>query len=131
MDPSSVLRVMVVEDTHDIADAMVLLLQLWGYQTAVVYDGEQALATAKSFHPDAVLLDIGLPRMDGFELASQLRRLPGLTKTLLVAITSYGRESDIQRGKEVGIDLHFLKPVDPSEVQKVLSKLEKSGHGWV
>jgi CheY-like chemotaxis protein len=122
---------MVVEDMHDLADSMALLLQLWGYQTAVVYDGEQAIETAKSFRPDAVLLDIGLPGMDGFELASQLRRLPGLTETLLVAITSYGRESDIQRGKEVGIDLHFLKPVDPSEVQRVLSKVENRGRGWV
>ncbi len=130
MVTSSSLRILVVEDTYDIADTMVLLLQLWGYQTAVVYDGEQALETAPSFRPDVVLLDIGLPGMDGFELASHLRRLPGLTKTLLVAISSYGRETDIRRGRTVGIDFHFLKPVDPSEVRKLLAKVENSGRRW-
>jgi CheY-like chemotaxis protein len=125
MDAPSVLRILVVDDTHDIADTMALLLQLWGYQTVAVYEGQQAVESATTFLPDVVLLDIGLPGIDGFEVARRLRRLPALAKTLLVAVTSYGRAADIQRGKEAGIDLHFLKPVDPNEIKKVLETATK------
>ena len=72
-----------------------------------------------------VLLDIGLPGIDGFEVARRLRRLPALAKTLLVAVTSYGRAADIQRGKEAGIDLHYLKPADPIQLKQLLMQAEK------
>jgi two-component system, chemotaxis family, CheB/CheR fusion protein len=121
-DPASCLRILVVEDLHDSADSMAMLLRLWGHEVAVAYDGAGALRTATVLPPDVVLLDIGLPRMDGWEVARQLRLLPGMDKALLLAVTGYGREEDIQRCKEVGIDQHFLKPVDPSELRNVLAR---------
>ncbi len=114
------LRILVVEDQHDTADSTGLLLQFWGYKPTVVYDGKKAIDVAPTLCPDVVFLDIGLPDVNGYEVALRLRGMPELTKTLLVAITGYGRPADIQRCKEVGIDLHFLKPADPEEIKNVL-----------
>ncbi|HEY7428684.1 MAG TPA: response regulator [Gemmataceae bacterium] len=126
-NPSSALRILVVEDLHDSADSLALLLRLWGYESVVAYDGLSALDMASAHSPDVVLLDIGLPGMDGCEAARQLRQLPGMDKALLLAITGYGHKADIQRCKEAGIDSHFLKPVDPAELQQVLRRAEQFG----
>jgi two-component system CheB/CheR fusion protein len=123
MQPS--LRILVVEDLHDSANSMAILLKLWGYQSAIAYDGEFACELATTFRPDVVLLDIGLPGMDGYEVARQLRQLPGMATALLVAITGYGREADVQRGKEAGIYSHFLKPVDPDRLKQLLTTAPK------
>lgn len=80
---------------------------------------------AATFRPDVVLLDIGLPRMNGYDVARQLRRLLGMDTTLLVAITGCGQEADVQRCKQAGIDRHFLKPVDPDELKQLLATAEK------
>jgi two-component system CheB/CheR fusion protein len=80
---------------------------------------------AMTLRPDVVFLDIGLPDMDGCEVARRLRRMPELTETLLVAITGYGRVADIQRCQESGIDLHFLKPVDPNQFRQLLMQAEE------
>jgi CheY-like chemotaxis protein len=119
---------LVVEDSHDSADSLGLLLELWDYQAVITYDGEGALQAALANSPDVVFLDIGLPGIDGCEVARQLRRLPGTANALLVAITGYGREADVQRCKEAGIDCYFLKPVDPAELKRLLAKAEKFGH---
>jgi CheY-like chemotaxis protein len=126
MNPLS-LRILVVEDLRDSADSLGLLLKLWGYEAEVTYDGEHALAAASSAPPDVVFLDIGLPGMDGFEVARRLRRLPGTARSLLVAITGYGQEDDVRRCKEAGIDYHFLKPADPLELEKLLARAEQLG----
>src|SRR5215469_5384521 len=120
-------HILVVEDLHDSADSMGLLLQLWGYQAVVTYDGAGALAAASATPPDVVILDIGLPGMDGYEVARRLRQLPGMATALLVAITGYGRMADVLCCKEAGIDFHFLKPADPAELQELLAKAEKLG----
>src|SRR5262249_41060537 len=125
MQPS--LRILVVEDVHDSADSLGLLFELWGYQAVITYHGADALAAASSTLPDVVFLDIGLPGMDGYEVARRLRQLPGMTTALLVAITGYGRKTDVQRCKEAGIDCHFLKPADPAELKELLTKAEKLG----
>ena len=124
MHQPSALRILVVEDLRDSAHAMALLLELWGYQSAVAYDGERACEVATTFHPDVVFLDIGLPGIDGWQVARQLRRLPGMATALLVAITGYGHKNDVQRSKEAGIDRHFVKPVDPDQLQLILAKAE-------
>lgn len=123
MQPS--LRILVVEDLHDSAHSMAILLKLWGYQSAIAYDGEFACELALSFRPDVVLLDIGLPGMDGYEVARRLRQLPEMATALLVAITGYGRDADVQRGKEAGIDYYFLKPTDPDQLRQLLATAEK------
>ena len=127
MDASFSLRVLIVDDQHDTANALATLIGLWGYETDVAYDGLSALDAASVKPPDVVLLDLGLPGMDGYEVARQLRRLPALDTALLVAISGHGQEADVQRCKEVGIDSHFLKPMDPDELQKVLAKAEILG----
>ena len=123
------LSILVVEDQAEAADSMVLLLEKLGYNPVVVYEGKHAIKIASTFRVDVVFLDIRLPDIDGFEVARQLRRIPEHTKTLVVAITGYEQEADIQRFKEVGIDLHFLKPVGPETIKQVLMSWEQIGDG--
>ena len=124
-NPLSSLRILVVDDSHDAADFLAQLLEIWGYEAVVSYDGERALDAASANPPDVVLLDLGLPGMDGYEVGSRLRRLPGMNTALVIAISGYGREGDVQRCKEAGIDCHYLKPVDPDELKKVLADVVK------
>jgi CheY-like chemotaxis protein len=112
--------VLVVDDCHDAADSLALLLKRWGYQAAVAYDGASALAAALARPPVAVLLDMVMPGMDGCEVARRLRRQPQTAKALLIALTGYGREEDVRLCREAGIDLHLLKPCDPEELRRVL-----------
>ena len=119
------MRILVVEDQRDSADSLALLLQFWGYEAAIAYDGRNALDAAWVTPADVVFLDIALPGMDGYEVARRLRRLPGMGTALLVALTGYGQEADVQRCKEAGIDRHFLKPTDPDELKQLLAKAEK------
>jgi two-component system, chemotaxis family, CheB/CheR fusion protein len=127
--PPLSLRVLVVEDEPHMADCLALLLQRWGHETSVAYHGPGALGVVATFQPEVVLLDIGLPDMDGYEVARQLRQRPGMEKCLLVALTGHGHEDDVRRCKEAGIDCHFVKPVDPAELKEVLAKAERLGPG--
>ncbi len=127
-DTTSGLRILIVEDLHDSADSLAILVRLWGHDVLVVYDGLSALEAGLANPPDVVLLDIGLPKMNGYDLARRFREAPATAEALLVAITGYGREIDVQRCKEAGIDHHFLKPVDPAELQQVLAKAAQRGH---
>jgi len=117
-------RVLVVEDNVDAAETLADLLRLWGYEVGVVYDGQAAVETAPGFRPDAVLLDIGLPRMNGYEVARWLRRQPDLGGVLLIAVTGYGQASDRARGHEAGFDHHLVKPVDIELLRRLLSELK-------
>ena len=118
--PPVPLRVLVVDDNHDAADSLALLLKCWGYAPAVAYDGPAALALAAAEPPPVALLDIGLPGMDGCEVARRLRTLPGTARALLVAVTGHGQEEDVRRCYEAGIDLHLIKPIDPEELRATL-----------
>ena len=106
-------RVLVVDDHRDVADSLAVLLQLQGYQVHTAYDGPAALKQAEAFPPDVVALDIGLPGMDGYEIARRLRKLPGLANVLIVAVTGYGRPQDIRMSMEAGINHHLVKPLNP------------------
>jgi CheY-like chemotaxis protein len=117
----SPLRVLIVDDCRDAADALAVLLVLWGYEPAVAYDGPAALALAAAEPPAAALLDLALPRMDGWELARRLRQLPAMGRALLIAVTGRGREEDVERCCKAGFDLHVYKPFDPDEVRQVLA----------
>jgi PAS domain S-box-containing protein len=119
------LRILVIEDNRDAADSLRLLLHIMGHEAKVAYAGPEGVAAAKEWPPEVVLCDIGLPGIDGYEVARQLRRLPGMAKTLLVAITGYGQEPDVKRSKEAGIDHHFLKPIDPAQLKQVLANAKK------
>jgi two-component system CheB/CheR fusion protein len=117
------LRVLVVENEVAMAEMLGMLLELWGHTVQAVHDGPAALAAASTFCPKVVLCDIGLPGMNGYELARQLRQLEGLNKSMLVAITGYGQEEDQRRAREAGFDHHLIKPVDPAALAKLLTSL--------
>ena len=115
-------RVLVVDDNRDLAESLAMVLGLWGHDVTVAFDGPAALTAARARPPEVVFLDIGLPYMDGFEVAKQMRREPDLRRARIVAITGYGRDEDRRRSQEVGIDLHLTKPVDPTDLQPLLAE---------
>jgi CheY-like chemotaxis protein len=116
------LRVLVIEDNFDAAEGLATLLELWKHEVRVVHDGLSALAAARECHPEVVLLDIGLPGLDGYQVAARLRGEADLAQPLLVAMTGYGQEEDRRRSEEVGIAHHFVKPIEPAELKSVLEK---------
>jgi CheY-like chemotaxis protein len=114
-------RVLVVDDNQDAADSLVVLLRLLGQEVGTAYDGPTALARAGEFRPDLVFLDLGMPGMDGYEVARRLRRERQLTGVVLVALTGWGQEEDRRRSCEAGFDHHLVKPVEPNTVEKLLA----------
>jgi signal transduction histidine kinase/putative methionine-R-sulfoxide reductase with GAF domain len=114
------LRVLVVDDGHDAAQMLAMLLSSWQHEVAVAHDGPSAIAEALRFLPDVVLLDIGLPLMDGYEVARRLRADPRLDQVCLIAITGYGQATDRQRSQAAGFDLHLVKPIDTRELAELL-----------
>lgn len=114
------MRVLVVDDNVDACVVLGHVLRLQGYGVQTAYTGSAALQAALDWRPDLVLLDIGLPEIDGYEIARRLRREPGFKNVRLVAMTGYGRESDIQLAREAGFEAHLLKPVDLTELEKLL-----------
>jgi len=119
-DPPSGLRVLVVDDNVDAADSLAALLRLGGQTVTVAYDGRTALEHASSERPDVVLLDIGLPGMNGYEVAGALRTLLG-DGVLIAAVTGYGQDADARRAAEAGFDHHLIKPVDAGSLERVLA----------
>ncbi|WP_177207730.1 hybrid sensor histidine kinase/response regulator [Massilia yuzhufengensis] len=117
------LRILVVDDNVDAAAMLAMLLEASGHQVAVEHGGLQALARAEAGPPEVCLLDIGLPGMDGTELAQRLRRLPGTAGAVLVAVTGYGQESDRERTRAAGFDHHLVKPLDTRELFAILEKV--------
>jgi PAS domain S-box-containing protein len=114
-------RVLVVDDNVDAAESMALLLRMRRHEVRVVHDGPSAIQAASDFQPEVVLLDIGLPGMSGYEVARKLRQAPGGRKLILAAMTGYGQEEDRRRSQEAGFDQHFTKPVDPEQVEVLLT----------
>jgi len=114
-------RILVVDDNFDAAESMQLMLEKSGHAVAVVHDGLEALDAARDFRPDVVLLDIGLPGMDGFELAAALRALPETSRAHLIAVSGYGQDKDRARSAKAGIDLHLVKPVDPAKLHDAIN----------
>ncbi len=113
----------MVDDNPDTADRLGRMLGLAGHQVRVVHEGPRALAEAAAFAPDIVLLDIGLPGMDSYEVARRLKREPGTRKALLVAVTGYGQDEDRKRAREAGFDRHLVKPVEPTTLEELLAGL--------
>ena len=107
------LRILVVDDNRDAADSLHLLLEFSGHQVAVAYSGHDGLQAAEQYRPDVVLCDIGLPGLDGYGVARQLRDNPATAKARLIAVTAYGQDEDRRRSHEAGFEQHLVKPVDP------------------
>jgi CheY-like chemotaxis protein len=115
--------VLIVDDNEDAADMLSTYLEAVGHVTTVAHDGPTALHAATGFGPDAALVDIGLPVMDGYELANRLREQPGLERLTLIAVTGYGLPADRERSATAGFDAHLVKPVDLEELKRLLRSL--------
>ena len=122
-------RILVVDDNHDSALSLAMVLTIMAHETPTAHDGETALATAEEFHPDVVLLDIGLPKMNGYEVAQRIREKAWGTTMFLIAVTGWGQAEDRARSAEVGLNMHLVKPVEPSALQAVLVGLNRSANG--
>jgi CheY-like chemotaxis protein len=116
-------KILVVDDNVDSADSLALLLELNGHDIRVAYDGQTALTIAKTFRPDVVLLDIGLPVFNGYQVAEQLRAEPETLRAVLVALTGYGQPEDQRRVKEARFDYHLVKPVDLEALGKLINSV--------
>ncbi len=117
------LRVLVVDDNEDAADMLALIFEQNGFDTRIAHDGADALRIAGDFVPNLAIVDIGLPVMDGYELAHRLKHSPELKDVRLIALTGYGQSEDIRRSREAGFDEHFVKPVDLDRLQVAMTRL--------
>jgi CheY-like chemotaxis protein/anti-sigma regulatory factor (Ser/Thr protein kinase) len=117
-------RVLVVDDNVDAAELLGEVLELDGHEVSVVHDGTAALGRVETFAPEVVFLDIGLPGLDGYEVARRLRRRPGGAELRLVAVTGYGQASDRQRSREAGFDHHLVKPVELDTVRALVAETD-------
>jgi len=118
---------LVVDDNVDAAQVTALLLEGIGCETRTAHDGNAALAEAEIFQPAIVLLDLGLPDLDGYEVARRIRALPCGGKLLLVAISGWGRDEDREQSKHAGFDHHLIKPVDPDVLIQIVREATTSG----
>lgn len=116
-------RILVVDDNPDSALSMAMMLSMMGHETRTAHDGEAAVATAEAFRPQVVLLDIGLPKLNGYEVAQRIRKEEWGTSMFLVAITGWGQDEDRRRSEDVGMNLHLVKPVEPSALDRLLADL--------
>jgi two-component system CheB/CheR fusion protein len=116
-------RILIVEDNRDAAESLTMLLELLGHHVRAVHDGATALEVGAANVPDVMLVDIGLPGMDGYELARRVRGHPALEKVVLVALTGYGRDEDRRQALTAGFDHHLVKPIDPSILQDLVGGL--------
>ncbi len=123
------IRVLVVDDNAAFADSFSRLVGRWGHDCQRAYDGPAALAAAEHFRPDLAVLDIGMPGMDGCELARRLRQLPGLECLVLIAVTGYSDEAHRRQCDRAGFAFYFVKPADPADLESLLDVLgrEKAG----
>jgi CheY-like chemotaxis protein len=116
-------RILVVDDNHDSALSLAMMLSIMGHETRTAHDGESAVATAESFLPEVILLDIGLPKLNGYEVAQRIREQPWGTSMFLIAVTGWGQDEDRQRSSEVGLNVHMVKPVEPAALEQLLAGL--------
>jgi PAS domain S-box-containing protein len=120
-------RVLIVDDNYDGADSLAMLLEEVGHETHLAHDGVEALEVAERIRPDAVLLDIGLPKLNGYEVCQRLRERPWADELVIVALTGWGQEEDRQRSLDAGFDTHLVKPVDHSLLMRLLASLPSRG----
>jgi signal transduction histidine kinase len=116
-------RVLVVDDNKDAAESLAMLLSMNGHEVCTAYGGAAGLEQAVSFKPNVIVLDLGMPGMDGYEVARRVRQLPGGRAIVLVALTGWGQEEDRHRTQEAGFDFHLVKPVDPATLEELLATL--------
>ena len=125
--PTPERRLLVVDDNVDAAEGLAAMLQIWGYTVETAYDGPSAIERARAKPPNGAILDIGLPQMNGYEVARRLRADPATKDALLIALSGYGQDEDRQRARDAGFDHHFVKPIEPSALLAWLAKHWQAG----
>lgn len=125
--PPAVMRVLVVEDNLDQAESLEKTLKTWGYDSRICTSASEALALAPYYQPQVVLIDIGLPDMDGWQLASGLRQQEGTVNAVFIAVTAYGDANDYRRSQQVGISYHLVKPSFQDQLRAILARLYDRG----
>ena len=126
-DKSHSYRILVVDDDKNCAQTAMWLLEMLGHIAQMAMDGRTAIELAKSFHPDVVLCDIGMPGMNGYVICKAMRKEPVLQNTLFVAQTGWGQKEHRERSKEAGFDYHLVKPIDIEMLKNILLVLDKKG----
>jgi len=121
--PPSTLRVLVVDDNESVTKTFGWMLEALGHEARVARDGLTALAMARSFLPDVVMLDIGLPGMNGYEICQKMRAEPGLAGCVFIAQTGWSQPEHVERSKKAGFDHHWVKPIPMDRLEKLLSSL--------
>src|SRR6267143_6986001 len=121
-------RVLLIEDNADAREALRALLELDGYEVHAAADGTEGLDLARTKVPEVVLIDIGLPGFDGYEVARRMKVLPA-PPSVMIALTGYSEPEDRQRAKDVGFAAHLVKPVDPDDLSRLLTRLETRDPG--
>ncbi len=129
MPEQEIRRILVVDDEQDVADSLAIMLSLEGHDVKVAYDGETALALVVDFIPHVILVDLGMPRMDGYALARKLRQRKELARAQLVAVSGYAQPSDRERSRDAGIHHHLAKPVDPRMLLAFIDELGDPARG--
>jgi signal transduction histidine kinase len=122
--PTSDLRILVADDNRDTASTLAILLKMMGNDVRTAHDGSEAVQAAGAFHPQVALLDIGMPKMNGYEAARTIREEPWGKKMILIAVTGWGQDEDRRKSEEAGFDQHMVKPVDPQALMKLLAGLQ-------
>jgi CheY-like chemotaxis protein len=123
--PKSSLRVLIVDDNVDARESLGMLLRVLGHDVRTAHDGQDGLAEAEAFRPDIALVDIGLPKLDGYEVSRRIREQPWGEAMVLIALTGWGRDEDRGRSRDAGFDDHLFKPVDPNALMRLLAGLPK------
>ena len=118
-------RILLADDNEDFATSLAMLLGAMGHEVRTAYDGLRAVETAIEFKPEFAFLDIGLPGLNGYDLARRLRELPSTKHIVLVAITGWGQEEDKQRALEAGFDRHLVKPIEPEHIYTIIAASER------
>lgn len=117
------LRILVVDDNTDAAESLNMLLSVFGHDVQTAHDGPSALTIARSHIPEVVFLDIGLPGMDGYEVARRMRNEAELADSKLIALSGYGAETDQQKSRAAGFNRHLVKPVDPADLPGIIAQV--------
>jgi CheY-like chemotaxis protein len=117
-------RILVVDDNRDSADSLAMMLKLLGHDVATAHDGLAAVERVRAFQPDVALLDLGMPKLNGYDAARRIRQQPWGQGLVLIALTGWGQEEDMQRSQEAGFDYHLVKPVELAALEKLLAGLE-------
>jgi PAS domain S-box-containing protein len=126
---STALRILVVDDNRDSADSLAMMLRVLGNDTRTAYDGEEAVAAAAEYRPDVILLDLGMPKLNGYDACRRIREQPFGKEIIVIAQTGWGQDEDRQRSQAAGFDHHLVKPLDPVAVTTLLADLEPTRRG--